>query len=115
MNNPNVKVGTVEKLVHEYPAHGFVIDQNEATELFEQVRSFDPGETRIFGFIENFLRIPDSNGIVSDLRTDFPAPVVTNEETSKMADQSRIGVEDAESDNDQRGNPEEHDAAGAGE
>jgi hypothetical protein len=69
----NVKAGTVEKLVREYPAHGFVIDQEEAKELFNTVRGFNEGEIAIFENIDQVLRIPapDADALVSDLRKDF--------------------------------------------
>ena len=35
----NVKNGVLDKLIADYPSHGFVIDQREAKELFEHVRS----------------------------------------------------------------------------
>jgi hypothetical protein len=111
----NVEEGTVLKLVNEYPAHGFVIDQNEATGLFKNVRGFDKEESNIFGFIETVLRIPvqDENGIVSDLRTDFPDPVPNPKGPEITADQSIIGVEDAEPDIEQRNDRQEHIHVGA--
>jgi hypothetical protein len=102
----NVKDGTVEKLVSDYPAHGFVIDRDEANELFHCVRSLDDGESQIFGAMELLLRVPASGGseFIVDLRTIFPARLETNEDRGKSADQSMIGVEDAESSHDQRDN-----------
>jgi hypothetical protein len=119
LKSKNVKDGTVEKLVNEYPAHGFVIDQKEATELFKTVRGFESGESEIFGLVESILRVPvsDENGIVSDLRTDFTSQTEVPEDLGTTADQSIMGVEDAEPDIEQPGNQDEHDAngkAGAG-
>jgi hypothetical protein len=108
----SVRKGTVEKLVNEYPAHGFVIDQNEAGELFEQVRGFDQGEARIFEIIDSVLRIPGKKGIVSDLRTDFPNETPSTEQTDETADQSIIGVENAEPDVEQHSGQEEFGAIG---
>jgi len=115
LKSSNVKTGTVEKLVHDYPAHGFVIDQTEATDLFQNVRGFDGGEAKIFGFIEFILRLParDGNEYVSDLRTDFPGQTAAPEGPGITADQSSIGVEYAETDLEQPGNTAEHSAVGA--
>jgi hypothetical protein len=115
LKSKNVKKDTVEKLVNEYPAHGFVIDQSEARELFENVRNLDDGEAKVFEYIEAILRIPVSSGseIVSDLRTDFPNPTMAPEGSGKTADQSIIGDENAESDIEQLGDPAEHGTVGA--
>jgi hypothetical protein len=37
LRGPNVKKGTIEKLLGGYPSHEFVIDREEARELFERV------------------------------------------------------------------------------
>jgi hypothetical protein len=112
LRSENVKSGTVEKLVNDYPAHGFVIDQKEATELFKQVRSFDDGEVKIFGIIDHILRIPDENGIVSDLRTDFSSQPVASNDEGNGADKGTMGVEDAEPHNEQPCSPAENSANG---
>jgi hypothetical protein len=111
----NVKPGTVEKLVREYPAHGFVIDQDEARELFNNVRGFNEGEAAIFENIDQVLRIPvpDENAIVSDLRKDFPRQPKTPDEASNEADQGIIGDENAELDIEQPGNQDELGTVGA--
>ena len=112
----NVKPGTVEKLVREYPAHGFVIDQEEARELFNKVRGFSEGETAIYENIDHVLRIPvpDENAIVSDLRSDFSSLPKTTDEVSNEADQGIIGDEHAESDVEQSSDQNEHGATDAG-
>ena len=52
LKSDNVKPGTVKKLVHDYPAYGFVIDQSEAKDLFENVRSLDANEAKLLEFWE---------------------------------------------------------------
>ncbi len=116
LKSNNVKQRTVKKLVNDYPAHGFVIDQSEAKELFESVRSLDDDETWIVEKMESILRVPapEGNEFVSDLRTDFSDQKLAPEDTGKTAEESNIGDDDdAEPNNDQRGNLEEHGAAGA--
>jgi hypothetical protein len=116
LRSDNVKQGTVKKLVHDYPAHGFVIDQSEAQELFEKVRSLDANEARLVGFWESILRVPVPKGseFVVDLRTMFSGRSVPPEDQGESADTSMIGVEHAEPDHDHRVNPEEHGTVGAG-
>lgn len=106
----NVKPRTVEKLVREYPAHGFVIDQDEARELFNNVRGFNAGEAAIFEIIEHVLRIPvaDEIAVVSDLRRDFPGRPRTPEVERNQADQAIIGDEHAEPDIEQSSGQDEH-------
>lgn len=102
LRSKNVKIGTVEKLVREYPAHGFVIDQSEAKELFENVRSFGEGEAQIFEAIEFILRVPapEGNEFVSDLRTDFSTQIAATEDHEVSADQGTMGGNDAGSNNE---------------
>lgn len=111
----NVRVGTVEKLVNDYPAHGFVIDQQEAEKLFFNVRGFDEGESLIYSMIDHVLRIPDKNGFVSDLRTDFLRTSSNDQGGEIPADQSSIGVDDAKSEFDQPGDQEGSSGDGAAE
>ena len=115
LKGKNVKPGSVEKLVREYPAHGFVIDQDEARELFNNVRGFNEGEAAIFEKIDQVLRIPvpDDNALVSDLRKDFPCQPKTPEEANNKADQGIIGEEYAEPDIEQLSNKDEHGTVGA--
>jgi hypothetical protein len=115
LKSDNVKQGTVKKLVHDYPAHGFVIDQSEAGELFENVRGLDANEARLLGYWEFILRVPaqDGNEFISDLRTIFSSQSIAPKDQGKNADESMIGVKDAEPDNDQRGTQDEHGTAGA--
>lgn len=40
----NLKSGALERLVSEYPAHGFVIDRKEAAELFNKVHHLNDAE-----------------------------------------------------------------------
>jgi hypothetical protein len=102
LKGDNVKPHTVKKLVNDYPAHGFVIDQNEAKELFENVRSLDNDESRIVGSMEFILRVPAPEGSewISDLRADFSSLPLTPEVEAHTAEESNIGVDDAEQDHD---------------
>ncbi|SFN53716.1 SDH family Clp fold serine proteinase [Dokdonella immobilis] len=43
----NLKPGALERLVGEYPAHGFVIDRKEAKELFHRVSNLTPQEAKL--------------------------------------------------------------------
>lgn len=91
----NVKPRTVEKLVNDYPAHGFVIDQTEAKELFNNVRGLNEGEAAIFENIDQVLRIPvtDENALASDLRADFPQQALPVEDTETPTSQEASGAE----------------------
>jgi hypothetical protein len=43
----NLKEGTLEKLIASYPSHGFVIDIDEAQELFKNVRGLSESERKL--------------------------------------------------------------------
>jgi len=94
----NVKPGTVKKLVHDYPAHGFVIDKTEAKGLFNNVRSLDVQEERLAEFWDFILRVPapDGNEFIVDLRTLFSSPQTAPGEQGESTDDGTMGVEDAE-------------------
>ena len=47
LHTRNVKEDTIHKLVYEYPSHGFVLDKEEATNLFEKVRNPTPAEIEL--------------------------------------------------------------------
>jgi len=104
----NVKPGAVEKLVNDYPAHAFVIDQNEARELFKNVRGFDARENEIFELIDQILRVPvpDEGGLISDLREIFSSHPRSADEQPAATDEDSIGAENAEP-NDEQCEPEE--------
>ena len=40
----NLKPGALDRLIHKYPSHNFVIDRKEAKELFERVGPLTPAE-----------------------------------------------------------------------
>lgn len=51
----NLKDGALEKLVGEYPAHGFVIDRKEAGELFNRVCHLTEAEREFVEAVWNFV------------------------------------------------------------
>ncbi len=46
----NVKDETIERLIRDYPFHGFVIDREEAKELFNEVRAPAEAESKLADF-----------------------------------------------------------------
>ncbi|WP_445289465.1 SDH family Clp fold serine proteinase [Variovorax atrisoli] len=50
----NLKDGALKKLIHSYPAHGFVIDRAEARKLFERVDPPTPAEAEFGLPVNNF-------------------------------------------------------------
>jgi hypothetical protein len=79
-----------------------VIDQNEAKDLFEKVRSFNLDEIRIFEALDSILRVPAPEGeeFISDLLTDFTISAVEPEVPGDAADQNTMGAVDEEPEND---------------
>lgn len=63
----NVKDATLEKLVESYPDHAFVIDFDEAKELFNKVEQFTEAETKIFNQLSHLLRHPQDQPSIYDL------------------------------------------------
>lgn len=85
----NVKPGTVHKLVNGYPAHEFVIDEGEASQLFERVRHSSEVESKIFDRLSSILRVPADEPVISAFRLDL-----SEEEASNQPDTANPGKSD---------------------
>lgn len=70
----NLKTGALERLISDYPAHGFVIDRKEATELFNQISPLTPPEKAFCDQVWHILSEQGEFGpwIVEPI--DVPAP-----------------------------------------
>jgi hypothetical protein len=53
-----LKDGALEKLVTYYPSHDFVIDRDEARELFRRVREPTTDEAELLKYLEPILALP---------------------------------------------------------
>jgi hypothetical protein len=65
----NLHDDSLERLVEQYPSHGFVIDKSEAVELFIQVRDATPDEDALIRLapLRGPVRIPSDDPILSFL------------------------------------------------
>jgi hypothetical protein len=68
-NTKNVKKKTIDKLVAEYPSHNFVIDLDEAKELFEVVRLPNEIEEGLAKCLSHVTRDPAGKPFVSKLNS----------------------------------------------
>jgi hypothetical protein len=69
-----LKQGALDKLVQDYPSHGFVIDKEEALQYFSKVEDLTVDETTIAEFLEEFgeyVRWPKDEPAVFDVSTFF--------------------------------------------
>jgi hypothetical protein len=69
-----LKSGALDRLVQDYPSHGFVIDKEEALEYFSQVDDLTADEMSLGEFLENFdsyVRWPKDQPEVFDVSTFF--------------------------------------------
>jgi len=71
----NLCEGALEKLVYGYPSHGFVIDCEEAKNIFKNIRSLSKKEEAIANNL-NFLESPSSDPISLTLE-DLPAAMLS--------------------------------------
>lgn len=69
LKTPNVKKDTVDKLVSGYSSHGFVIDVEEAKNLFENVRMPNKTEEELAVCIDWVSRNPSQAPFVTKLNT----------------------------------------------
>lgn len=67
LSQRNVKSGTIDKLVGSYPDHGFVIDFDEARELFNNVRHPDELELAVATLYEKKVKSPQSKAEFADV------------------------------------------------
>lgn len=75
----NVKSDGIARLVHEYPSHDFVIDHQEATEIFERVELPTP---RLWDLVKrrgNQLMVPKVKNFLVEMET-WAAPAATESE-----------------------------------
>lgn len=56
----NLNEGSLDRLVEEYPSHGFVIDRKEASELFVNVRKLTASESALVQLLGAVVRTPSS-------------------------------------------------------
>lgn len=64
-NFGNLKPGAIQRLVHEYPSHDFVIDRDEARELFVRVSSLDTVSFNAFrAYLDEILTPQKAPGFV---------------------------------------------------
>ncbi len=55
IKSPNVKPETLDKLMEDYPEHGFIIDREEARELFTSVREPDALECEVLAILSPIM------------------------------------------------------------
>lgn len=60
----NVGEKTISALTNSYPSHGFVIDREEASELFVNVRTPDSDEAELIRLLENTVVDPTDQPVV---------------------------------------------------
>ena len=64
VQSDNVKIGTVDKLVGSYPSHSFVIDRDEAKELFDDVREPTESLLTLSGLLKSAIGRALQNSVV---------------------------------------------------
>ena len=66
-NRPCLKPGALERLVQDYPSHGFVIDKEEAEKYFSKVDDLSPEELKIANTFADDVRWPKEEPEVLDI------------------------------------------------
>ncbi len=70
LDKGNMRLFGIYRLVHQYPAHGFVIDANEASDIFYQVESMTAEEYDIVTGQGVVASVPSDEEAVRDLVLD---------------------------------------------
>lgn len=99
----NLKPGALPTLIRDYPTHGFVIDRNEANQLFHRVTDLTDEETTIAEAFGARVRSPAHQPFVCDVLGAYPS------QEDKGVDQNNESV------NDNRGSVPEADSGEHGD
>lgn len=99
---------TVTRLTNGYPSHGFVIDKNEAEELFKCVREINPNEQQLLDMLGQTAIHPKSSPIIGFISNE-PAEN-RDEEDNQGNDQPAVGpgaagVSETEDNNENSASP----------
>lgn len=88
-----LKPGALDRLVQDYPSHGFVIDKEEALQYFTKVDDLTADETTLAEFLENFdayVRWPKDDAEVFDVSAFFER--IARMEKKKAEDAARAAA-----------------------
>ncbi len=91
-----LKPGAMDRLVQDYPSHGFVIDKEEAEQYFSKVDDLTPEEIALAEFLEDFdeyVRWPKDDPEVFDVSTFFEQ--IRQREAKRAADAARAAAAQA--------------------
>lgn len=72
----NLKAGALDRLIHKYPSHNFVIDRKEAKELFERVGPLTPAEVDFCDAVWHHLDQQSNFALAILPPPPAPAPVI---------------------------------------
>ena len=114
LNSRNVKEGAVRKLVYEYPSHNFVIDYQEASDLFEIVELSNVAEDMLHERLQELDINPRSNQPIAACLSDprFLQTVEVTPESETIGSQTEP-VESEVGGSEPNGEPEETEEQGA--
>ena len=99
----NIEESALDFILSEYPSHGFVIDRNEASMLFRNVRKPKESEKILEDMLGDQARWPENNGTVERLPYKF---LSTERPVAKSEDGQKHSEEDDEDNNAKLGNVE---------
>lgn len=66
-NRGNITNEKLMRLVVQYPSHSFVIDKQEAKEIFKNVREANETEIKLNSLLNNEMRIPNRNKVIQKI------------------------------------------------
>lgn len=78
----NIKIENIRRLVYNYPEHGFIIDRNEASELFDSVKEPDETILYILALLDQRAIFPDPFDHDIALLSALQTTQSNNEETT---------------------------------
>lgn len=86
----NLKPGSLSRLLAQYPSHGFVIDKEEASELFNKVESPTPELSQLFDI---FCSFTEDN--FSGKQPPYAVHIQTLEEQKRVQEQANVQGDNA--------------------
>jgi len=93
----NMRDGCMGMIAQSYPSHGFVIDMDEVSHLFERVREATDTEKSLVDAIGRCCRIPENKlkmNCITDAMASIEAKVVENGKQKPKSNENKDGATD---------------------
>ncbi len=103
LGTPNLKTGQLDHLIEDYPSHGYIIDHEEAGDIFDKVLAASEAESATAGFHSNEVVTPASPATAKVI--DIVSELEKLAETDSNGDQNEADQTNTKRRARRKGNP----------